>query len=114
MTKKKQEMTPLLPLETKDLVADLRQIIDSASARVATTANYELTMMYWHIGERINRVAICRGYSFEGCASARVLSYYGGIGTMDQTHVARKNRRHVVRTNGHCHQAGRAVCAGDA
>ena len=55
MTKKTQEMTPQLPLETKDLMADLRQIIDSARARVATTANYELTMMYWHIGERINR-----------------------------------------------------------
>ncbi|MBR4985578.1 MAG: DUF1016 family protein [Proteobacteria bacterium] len=48
-------MTSQMPLETKDLMADLRQIIDSARARVATTANYELTMMYWHIGERINR-----------------------------------------------------------
>lgn len=55
MTNKKHEITPQLPLETKDLVADLRQIIDSARARVASTANYELTMMYWHIGERINR-----------------------------------------------------------
>ena len=55
MTNKKHEMTSQLPLETKDLMADLRQIIDSARARVATTANYELTMMYWRIGERINR-----------------------------------------------------------
>lgn len=55
MTEKTQEMTPQLPLETKDLMTDLRQIIDGARARVATTANYELTMMYWHIGERINR-----------------------------------------------------------
>lgn len=55
MTNKKHEITPQLSLETKDLVADLRQIIDSARARVASTANYELTMMYWHIGERINR-----------------------------------------------------------
>lgn len=37
------------------LVNDLRQIIDNAKVRVASTANYELTMMYWHIGERINR-----------------------------------------------------------
>jgi len=29
--------------------------IDQARGRVASTANYELTMMYWHIGERINR-----------------------------------------------------------
>ena len=30
-------------------------IIEQARGRVASTANYELTMMYWHIGERINR-----------------------------------------------------------
>lgn len=40
---------------TKSLIQDLRQIIEQARGRVAATANYELTMMYWHIGERINR-----------------------------------------------------------
>ena len=35
--------------------ARVQQIIDQAHGRVAATANYELTMMYWHIGERINR-----------------------------------------------------------
>lgn len=42
-------------LVTTELINDLRQIIDSARSRVAATANYELTMMYWHIGDRINR-----------------------------------------------------------
>ncbi len=37
------------------LITDLRQIIDEARSHVAVTANYELTMMYWHVGERINR-----------------------------------------------------------
>lgn len=37
------------------MVDDLRKIIDGARGRVASTANYELTLMYWHIGERINR-----------------------------------------------------------
>jgi len=37
------------------LLVDLRQIIEQARGRVAATTNYELTMMYWHIGERINR-----------------------------------------------------------
>ena len=37
------------------LIQDLRQIIEHARGHVAATANYELTMMYWHIGERINR-----------------------------------------------------------
>lgn len=36
------------------LLVDLRQIIEQARGHVAATANYELTMMYWHIGERIN------------------------------------------------------------
>ena len=37
------------------LLSDLRSIIEQARRHVASTANYELTMMYWHIGERINR-----------------------------------------------------------
>ena len=40
---------------TRSLIQDLRQIIEQARGQVAATANYELTMMYWHIGERINR-----------------------------------------------------------
>ena len=36
-----------------NLMTNLRQIIDEARIHVASTANYELTMMYF--GERINR-----------------------------------------------------------
>ena len=39
----------------QSLIRDLREIIENARCHVAATANYELTMMYWHIGERINR-----------------------------------------------------------
>ena len=42
-------------LTRQSLIQDLRQIIEQARGHVAATANYELTMMYWHIGERINR-----------------------------------------------------------
>lgn len=42
-------------MQTQSLIQDLRQIIEQARGHVAATANYELTMMYWHIGERINR-----------------------------------------------------------
>ena len=42
-------------VSTQSLIQDLRKIIDQARSHVAATANYELTMMYWHIGERINR-----------------------------------------------------------
>lgn len=37
------------------LLTDLRHIINDARVRVASTANYELSMMYWRIGNRINR-----------------------------------------------------------
>ena len=40
---------------TESLIQDLRQIIEQARGHVAATANYSQTMMYWHIGERINR-----------------------------------------------------------
>lgn len=40
---------------TESLMQDLRQIIEQARGHVATTANYEQTMMYWYLGERINR-----------------------------------------------------------
>lgn len=36
------------------LMDDLQLIINSAKVRVASVANAELTMMYWHIGKRIN------------------------------------------------------------
>ena len=47
--------TDILPTDTVvgNLMSDLRQIIDEARIHVASTANYELTMMYF--GERINR-----------------------------------------------------------
>lgn len=57
---KKVELATSANLPAKDeiiniLIKDLRQIIDEARMHVAATANFELTMMYWHIGERINR-----------------------------------------------------------
>ena len=40
---------------SKSLIGDLHQIIEQARGHVAAIVNSELTMMYWHIGERINR-----------------------------------------------------------
>lgn len=42
-----------LPIQS--LISDLRQIVEQCRNRVAMNVNSELTMMYWHIGERINR-----------------------------------------------------------
>ena len=47
----KQNPNAMVKLE---LINDLRQIIDSARSHVAATANYEVTMMNWNIGNRIN------------------------------------------------------------
>ena len=37
------------------LFSDLRCLIEDAKSRVASVANTGITMLYWHIGERINR-----------------------------------------------------------
>ncbi len=64
---------------TQSLIQDLRQIIEQARNHVAATANYELTMMYWHIGERINREVLvnqCAEYGKQIVAqAARQLSW---------------------------------------
>ena len=36
------------------LLADVRQLIDSARQRVASTVNAELTQRYWQKGSRVN------------------------------------------------------------
>lgn len=41
-----------------DLIKDICQYIDQARLRVAHAVNSEITLMYWHIGERINRVIL--------------------------------------------------------
>ena len=46
--------TEILPIQTL-LIDDIKQIINQARNRVAVNVNSELTLMYWHIGERINR-----------------------------------------------------------
>lgn len=40
--------------DNKQLFSDICQIIESAKQRVAIKVNSELTLMYWHIGHRIN------------------------------------------------------------
>ena len=53
MSKIDNEFVP--QVAEQSLMQDLRQIIEQARGHVAATANYELSIMYWHIGERINR-----------------------------------------------------------
>ena len=70
---------------TQNLMNDLRQIIDQARGHVAITANYAMTMMYWHIGERINREVLGNqraeyGKQIVSTVSTQLQSYYGTKG----------------------------------
>lgn len=38
-----------------NLFADIRQLIEASKSQVAVTVNSAMTLMYWHIGDRINR-----------------------------------------------------------
>ena len=46
------EESPLVP---PALLGDLRTLIESARIRVAVGVNAEMVMLYWDIGERINK-----------------------------------------------------------
>ena len=71
-------------------MSDLRQIIDEARIHVASTANYELTMMYWHIGERINRDVLGNeradyGKQIVATVSRQLQAWYGSKGFEERT-----------------------------
>ncbi len=73
-----------------NLMNDLRQIIDEARIHVASTANYELTMMYWHIGDRINRDVLGNGRATYGkqiiaTVSRQLQAWYGSKGFEERT-----------------------------
>lgn len=57
MTKKKDSSRNIAVIGNKKrlpLIADIRGLIESARVRVAGAVNFELTMLYWRIGERIS------------------------------------------------------------
>ena len=51
-----QDIVSLMSLisDSTPLLADVRQLIDSARQRVASTVNAELTQLYWQKGSRVN------------------------------------------------------------
>lgn len=75
------------------LLADLHSIIDQARQHVASTANYQLTMMYWHIGDRINRELLgneraAYGKQIVATVSRQLQEGYGGSG-FDEKNIRR-------------------------
>ena len=72
------------------LVDDLRQIINQTRSRVAINVNAELTLMYWHIGERINREVLGNaraeyGKQIVATVSRQLQSEYGNKGFEPRT-----------------------------
>jgi len=64
------------------LLGDLRSLIDGARSRVATTANRELTLLYWRVGDRIRTEVLGEeraGYGKEIVAtlSPQLVAAYG-------------------------------------
>ena len=78
------------PLAKQSLIQDLRLIIEQARGHVAATANYALTMMYWHIGERINREILGNhraeyGKQIVASVSRQLREEYGSKGFEERT-----------------------------
>lgn len=66
-----------------NLLADIRQLIESAKTQVAVTVNSTMTMMYWHIGDRINRELLggeraAYGKQVISTLSQQLTEQYGG------------------------------------
>ena len=88
MAKKNEQI--VAQVATQSLIQDLRQIIEQARGHVAATANYELTMMYWHIGERINREVLGNqraeyGKQIVASVSRQLQEEYGRKGFEERT-----------------------------
>src|SRR5690349_21146492 len=52
------ELTPVPPdkmPDITDLLGDVRKLITEAKERVAVAVNRELTLLHWHVGDRIRR-----------------------------------------------------------
>ena len=91
-------MTPPQPSASPPataLVAELRQLIDAARQRAAAAVTVELTLLYWQIGQRIQREVLGgqrAGYGDEVMAAlGRQLSAAYGRG------FSTKNLRHMLR-----------------
>lgn len=71
------------PIQQDNILTDIRRLIDTCRQQVALAVNSGLTMMYWHIGERINREFIegtraAYGKRIVANLSTQLTEEYGG------------------------------------
>ena len=88
-------MSGKTPEPTPQLLGDIRQLIEQSRQQLASTVNSALTLLYWHIGQRI-RCEVLQGQRAgygEGIVSAlaRQLEAEYGRG------FSEKNLRHMLR-----------------
>lgn len=86
--------TTVMRMQSKSqvLIDDLRSIIDGARRQVAVAVNSEMTMMYWHIGERINREVLGNqraeyGKQIVATVSRQLRQEYGNNGMMKKVYA---------------------------
>ena len=73
-----------------EIHAELATLNAEARIHVTSIANYELTMMYWHIGERINCVVLGNeradyGKQIVATVSRQLQAWYGSNGFEERT-----------------------------
>jgi hypothetical protein len=47
--------TEIVPTNQKNLIIDIKHLINQAKSHIAYVSNSQMTMLYWQIGKRINQ-----------------------------------------------------------
>lgn len=76
-------MEQILGQAENNIVTDIRTIIEQSRLQVAATVNAGMTLMYWHIGERINREVLggeraAYGKQIVATLARHLTNVYGG------------------------------------
>lgn len=83
------------PADTNALLTDIRALIEQARERTAQAVNAELTLLYWHIGNRIRKDILGQqraeyGQKIVGTLSRQLTAEYGqGFGEKNLFHMIR-------------------------
>lgn len=82
-----------ISMPNQSLINDIRQLIEQARGRLAITANSETTLLYWHIGNRINSEVLDNqradyGKQIVATVSQQLQEEYGNKG-FDRTNLTR-------------------------
>ncbi|MBD5181041.1 MAG: DUF1016 domain-containing protein [Bacteroidales bacterium] len=76
-------MEQIIDAHQDGMIADIRTLIEQTRQQVAMTVNASMTVMYWHIGERINREVLrgeraAYGKQIVATLSRQLTKEYGG------------------------------------